>query len=139
MTKNNLCILPWIHLATMPTGEVRPCCIYKQNIKDNDQIISLSNNTLSQVWKSQYMKDLRKEFLNGDKPAGCSRCWDEETAGKTSKRLNDNKRFAHHFNSIDFQNPNPEFLTFLFRLSWLLIIMLSPHSWQNSCSFFVLF
>ena len=34
------------------------------------------------------MEDLRNKFKNGEKPSGCTNCWAEESAGKTSKRMN---------------------------------------------------
>ena len=34
------------------------------------------------------MEDLRTKFKNGERPDGCQSCWQEEDAGKTSKRQN---------------------------------------------------
>jgi sulfatase maturation enzyme AslB (radical SAM superfamily) len=34
------------------------------------------------------MADLRTQFRNGERPEGCQSCWQEEDAGKTSKRQN---------------------------------------------------
>ena len=34
------------------------------------------------------MDKLRQKFKNGERPSGCQSCWQEEDAGKTSKRQN---------------------------------------------------
>jgi MoaA/NifB/PqqE/SkfB family radical SAM enzyme len=49
----------------------------------------------------------------GNKPATCQRCWDEEAAGRTSKRINSRIRLKEYYNSIDFQNTNPNQLWFI--------------------------
>jgi MoaA/NifB/PqqE/SkfB family radical SAM enzyme len=59
------------------------------------------------------MQKLRREFLNGNKPETCQRCWDEEAAGRTSKRMNSRIRLKEYYNSIDFQNINPDQLWFI--------------------------
>jgi MoaA/NifB/PqqE/SkfB family radical SAM enzyme len=37
-------------------------------------------------WHSIELDELRQQFLRGEKPAACHRCWDEEQAGKRSLR-----------------------------------------------------
>jgi len=34
------------------------------------------------------MNSLREKFKKEERPAGCQSCWQEEDAGKTSKRQN---------------------------------------------------
>ena len=83
------CPLPWVGFSNDPDGSVRPCCIYKENIKDeNDNIFYIQNTSVKNIFHSEYMKKLRKEFKTGGKPSGCSTCWTDEENGYTSKRLN---------------------------------------------------
>jgi MoaA/NifB/PqqE/SkfB family radical SAM enzyme len=83
------CPLPWVGFSNDPDGSVRPCCIYKENIKDeNDNIFYIQNTSVKNIFHSEYMKKLRKEFKRGGKPSGCSTCWTDEENGYTSKRLN---------------------------------------------------
>ena len=51
------------------------------------------------------MNDLRAQFRNGEKPSGCSNCWAEESAGKTSKRMNSWFKMKK---SLENWNPNSE-------------------------------
>ena len=59
------------------------------------------------------MQILRRDFLYGHKPATCQRCWDEEAAGRTSKRINSKIRLKEYVDEIDFYNLNPDQLWFI--------------------------
>jgi MoaA/NifB/PqqE/SkfB family radical SAM enzyme len=59
------------------------------------------------------MQDLRKEFLAGGKPETCSRCWDEEAAGRVSKRTNSRIRLKEYYDGVDWANTDPDQLWFI--------------------------
>jgi len=82
--KTNVCPLPWTHLEIDVNGGASPCCLYKGNVPN----VKVYETGLKEIQKHQYMEDLRTQFKNGEKPIGCSNCWAEEDAGKTSKRMN---------------------------------------------------
>jgi len=82
--KTNVCPLPWTHLEVDVNGGASPCCLYKGSVPD----VKVYNESLTNIQKHQYMKDLRQQFKDGKRPAGCANCWAEEDAGKTSKRMN---------------------------------------------------
>lgn len=84
--KSNLCHLPWSSIETRRDGKYKPCCLYKNILKDNGIIYNTKEHTISDVINSPAMKNLREQFLNGEKPAGCESCWKEEQTGKISKR-----------------------------------------------------
>jgi MoaA/NifB/PqqE/SkfB family radical SAM enzyme len=109
-----ICMLPWISIETSPIGTARPCCLAKDEItKFDGSKYTLRENTLEEIYHSDYMQDLRKDFLAGNKPVTCQRCWDEEAAGRTSKRINSRIRLKEYYNSVDFQNTNPNQLWFI--------------------------
>lgn len=101
MKTNSLCVLPWVSLETTPLGAVKPCCLALENITDNGVEFSLSDTTLDQVFTSDYMKTLRQQFIDGEKPETCRRCWDEEAAGRTSKRMNSQLRLNQILRGMD--------------------------------------
>jgi len=101
------CILPWISIETTPTGKVRPCCLYTQELPD----IDLNTHTLQDAFESKPMRDLRRSFRRGEKPAGCERCWMEEDAGKKSKREYMLEKFKHE--PVDYSNNSGTSLKFL--------------------------
>jgi hypothetical protein len=39
------------------------------------------------AWNSNYMKNVRRQMLNGEKPPSCLKCYKEEAAGHNSKRM----------------------------------------------------
>ena len=107
-------MLPWISIETSPIGTARPCCLAIHEItKPDGTKYTLKENTLEEIYHSDYMQNLRTDFLAGDKPATCQRCWDEEAAGRTSKRINSRIRLKEYYNSVDFQNINPNQLWFI--------------------------
>jgi MoaA/NifB/PqqE/SkfB family radical SAM enzyme len=110
----NICVLPWVSVETSPLGEIRPCCLAKDPILDTDgNALHLSSTTLTAAYNSEYMRNLRQQFLQGSKPETCSRCWDEEAAGRTSKRMNSSKRLSHFIQSVDFTKLDSDNLIFL--------------------------
>jgi len=111
---DTLCILPWVSIETGPLGEIRPCCLARDPVTDDAGIpMHLNKHTLSEAYNSNYMKDLRQQFLNGSKPKSCDRCWDEEAAGRTSKRLNSKNRLKNMIKDMDFTHDTGNNLIFL--------------------------
>ena len=107
----SFCILPWISLESGAAGLVKPCCMYNINMtNENNQEFNLKTDTLDTAWNSEYYRNLRQQFLNGEKPKGCSRCWKEEASGKTSKRIRDNARFKHHITQDIIDHPQIKYL-----------------------------
>lgn len=82
-TKNNLCVIPWIHLNFEPNGKVVPCCLTSHH---NYFAGDLNKQTIYEVWNSNNMKTLRKQFLNNEKPDICATCFDRESITGESAR-----------------------------------------------------
>lgn len=114
MLPEKICMLPWISVETSPIGTVRPCCLATEEITKSDGTkYSLRENTLEEIYHSEYMQNLRKDFLAGNKPSTCQRCWNEEAAGRVSKRINSRVRLKEYYDSVDWSNINPNQLWFL--------------------------
>jgi MoaA/NifB/PqqE/SkfB family radical SAM enzyme len=109
-----MCMLPWVSIETSPVGSARPCCLAKDEIVDEaGNKYDMNQNTVTEIYNSKYMQDLRRSFRNGDKPATCTRCWEEEDAGRTSKRLHTLTRFKERYAEVDWENDKPNQLWFL--------------------------
>jgi len=90
------CVLPWVSLEASPIGTVRPCCLADDEIVDDaGNKFELTTATFDQVQQSQHMRSLRKQFLAGEKPQTCRKCWNEERGGRTSKRMHTLDRLKH--------------------------------------------
>ena len=84
----NFCIVPWFGVETTPVGTVRPCCIARDEITDDNGVaFNLHSSTFDQILNSRYMKELRQQFLDNARPETCNSCWNVEVAGHKSKRL----------------------------------------------------
>jgi len=93
---DRFCILPWISLEASPVGTVRPCCLAEEEIVDNyGDKFQLSTADFKEIQDSDYMCDLRSEFLFGLQPETCRKCWAVEDAGGTSKRMHTLDRLKH--------------------------------------------
>lgn len=114
MLPEKICMLPWISIETSPIGTARPCCLAKDEIRDEQgNKYTLKTATLEEIYHSNYMKNLRQEFLNGGQPKTCQRCWDEEAAGRVSKRINSRVRLKEYYDQVDWDNLNPNQLWFI--------------------------
>ena len=93
---DKFCVLPWVSLETSPIGTVRPCCLADDEITDDTgDKFDLNHASFPAIQNSKYMQTLRKEFLDGKQPQTCRRCWREERAGRTSKRMHTLDRLKH--------------------------------------------
>lgn len=92
------CVLPWIHFATRPNGDMRLCCNANSSGAGTDHEIGLVKNetgrpanfgreTPMSAWNNDYMKDVRLTMLEGKIPASCAKCHKEEFNGVASKRI----------------------------------------------------
>ena len=82
--KLNVCPLPWTHLEVDVNGGASPCCLYKGSVPG----VKVYEQSLKSIQDTEYMVKLRDQFRDGERPSGCQSCWQEEDAGKTSKRQN---------------------------------------------------
>ena len=90
------CVLPWISLEASPIGTVRPCCLADDELLDDaGNKFYLSAATFGEIQHSTDMTRLRQQFLAGEKPQTCRKCWREERAGRTSKRMHTLDRLKH--------------------------------------------
>lgn len=93
---DKFCVLPWISLETSPIGTVRPCCLAEEEITDDAGLkFDLNKASFNGIQNSGYMQDLRQQFLDKKQPQTCRKCWREERAGRTSKRLHTLDRLKH--------------------------------------------
>jgi MoaA/NifB/PqqE/SkfB family radical SAM enzyme len=109
-----ICMLPWVSIETSPIGTARPCCLAIDEItKPDGTKYDLNETNLTEIYKSKYMQQLRQQFRQGEKPATCNRCWDEEASGRTSKRQHSQIRLKHLADKVDYANDLPDQLWFV--------------------------
>jgi MoaA/NifB/PqqE/SkfB family radical SAM enzyme len=93
---DKFCVLPWISIEASPIGTVRPCCLADDEIlNDAGNKFELSTANFADIQNSNHMRSLREQFLAGQRPQTCRKCWNEERGGRTSKRMHTLDRLKH--------------------------------------------
>ena len=90
------CMFPWVHLKATPKGDVYPCCSNDYT----DPVGSTKTNTLTEIFNSDKMKELRLDMLNERPNKICDFCYKHEEAGPFSFRNYSKEQFASRFDEI---------------------------------------
>jgi len=89
------CKLCDIGIATQNGGSVAMCNLSKTQWRDHDnQVIHLNTHSLESAWASPTREEIATALKSGIQHSNCRDCWDEESAGKMSKRIESNNNFA---------------------------------------------
>ena len=102
------CTAPWTHTYVSPQGERRLCCASREEASFQKQYIdvgSINNSkfnpeTLDQHWNSEYMKDIRKRILAGEKIPQCDVCNNQILNLYTYKSYFTETLFPHKIDEI---------------------------------------
>ena len=88
LPSETFCILPWVHLSTRPDGSMRVCCtanassVGPTNDKEHGGMVGVLKDDMGRPnnlnitdfessWNSTYMRNVRQQMLNGEKPPSC--------------------------------------------------------------------
>lgn len=97
MPSNTFCSNPWRNLEINADGSVRPCCVWKDRLKDkNGNEFNVNQHTFDEIYNSAHLENLREELLNNKKPIECNQCWQEEAANITSLRQHTTPELYDH-------------------------------------------
>lgn len=100
------CPLPFVGIEADTMSDCKVCCLSTETLPG----IDLRKNTLSEAFHSPYMQEMRRRFLAGEQPKNCVRCWDEEDAGRTSKRMHSINKHKSVGISPSIKNPKMQTL-----------------------------
>ena len=78
------CIMPFSHITTKTTGEIKLCC-------RSHPLYNVNEKSLLEVWNSEKIKRIRKQMLSGERPPECEICYSLEDKNITSMRQRQNK------------------------------------------------
>jgi hypothetical protein len=104
----HFCVAPWTHTYVSPQGERRLCCASREEASFQKQYIDsgTDNNStfnpasLEEHWNSEYMKDIRKRILAGEKISQCDICNDQILNIHTYKKYFTETLFPHKIDEI---------------------------------------
>jgi len=102
------CTAPWTHTYVSPQGERRLCCASREDASFQKQYIDAGDKdntefdpiTLKEHWNSDYMKDIRKRMLAGEKLSQCDVCNNQVLNLHTYKNYFTNTLFPHKVQDI---------------------------------------
>lgn len=84
---STFCVYPWIEFLIGPTREARLCCVAGEVLSSKSCThYSMDDFSLSEIWNSEGMKDVRKRMLNSEKVKACKNCYYQESVGRLSDR-----------------------------------------------------
>ena len=108
------CILPWMHLATNASGNLRVCCNSipgKNNIvRAGGKPYHILDNDIETFWYSPTLTKIRHQLLNNEKPEMCERCFREESVGIRSARESANDRWMFDYEKTIVPKPNIRYM-----------------------------
>ena len=98
-TSTSFCVLPWMHVFADEGGAMYPCCrsvgTKKPNVDAQGRTYRIQDaGDLEAAWNSGYMRTLRRDMLEGRRPAPCSRCYMYDDLGMLSHRQEANGDYA---------------------------------------------
>jgi organic radical activating enzyme len=120
----SFCASPWNSLHEGPNGIVNTCCKTRWPIGKNTE------SSFEQMYNSDHAKSVRKEFLEGKKPAQCKECWVQEEAGNHSiNRIAANKMSTETVIADLVKNTDLDGTLHKHKPEWLDLL------WSNKCNF----
>ena len=81
--KDSFCPSPWFHTRINNSGNYEYC---RWAVKHDRQSLPSIRSHSPVYWFQYGMSEIRQQMLNGEKPSGCSECYQVEQHGKVSGR-----------------------------------------------------
>lgn len=101
------CAAPWTHTYVSPQGERRLCCASREEASFQKQYIDSGTAegkfepvSLEEHWNSDYMKDIRKRMLKGEKLSQCDVCNDQILNLHTYRKYFTETLFPHKVDDL---------------------------------------
>ena len=98
MEKSNLyCVLAHSGLGLHNSGRTYLCCHSRKYLENSsEEQLYLDSSTLEDAWNSPTRLEIQQALDNNIEHPNCQACWDDEHAGKSSRRIHFNKLFPEH-------------------------------------------
>lgn len=102
---SSFCIKAFKNIFILNDGTVKPCCLFKTQIKENGRLMTINEDKVTDIFNSPLMRSVRQSMINGDVIPDCEFCFAQESKGLLS--------FRKHYNDgwlKGWQNPVRETL-----------------------------
>jgi MoaA/NifB/PqqE/SkfB family radical SAM enzyme len=111
------CINVYKGLRYTNSGDVQFCCKSDMFLDDKDgNKAQIYTHTLEEAQNGNLAVEIREDLERGVKHKNCQKCWDEEEAGISSKRILDNQRAIRYWGEryLNDKVVSPEIVEFNF-------------------------
>ena len=92
--KHSWCVNADHAMSANNNGTTKICCMIH-----NREIMAVGSNTIEENFNKPKFIEIRQDLQNGKRHRDCRWCWEEEDAGRKSKRLRDNEKYISHINA----------------------------------------
>ena len=99
--KSTYCVNPYMNLSIHPKGIVKPCCMSTRELVTDSGKTTINTASILEFWNGKDRQQMINSLDIGIKIFDCKACWQEEDAGKESKRVRDNKIYANSITGND--------------------------------------
>jgi sulfatase maturation enzyme AslB (radical SAM superfamily) len=107
---NIFCNTPWYELHIYWDGSLGICCQESHKLyQDSDSKYNIANMTIAEWFDSEPVQNFRKSVLGDTQISACRKCYQEESAGNSSRRVRSNQKsviFQQAFADSFAQSPN---------------------------------
>src|SRR5258705_13668622 len=83
---NTFCALPFQHLCIGTEGTARMCCVTPDMVTEHGAPLSVTGNSMDEIWNSAYMRSARRAMLSGERVSACEVCYRSEAVTGQSYR-----------------------------------------------------
>lgn len=87
--KHSWCVNACHSMSGDNNGSTKICCM----IDTERDEMRLGVDSLDKHFNREFWNEIRNDLQNGKRHSACHRCWEEEDAGRDSKRVRDNHRY----------------------------------------------
>lgn len=108
MVSKTFCSVLWNHQMVDGTGRVKPCCRFLEEERPEEH--TLDNDSIQNIFDSDFQNDLRERVLRGERLEGCRRCYEEEDNNKKSLRMRLNEHPKVGAKNVDLKDYKLEYL-----------------------------
>lgn len=88
--KHSWCVNAFHSLSGDNNGATKICCMIDDPERDE---LRLGTDPLSKHFDRKFWNEIRNDLATGKRHSACHRCFEEEDAGRKSKRVRDNERY----------------------------------------------
>lgn len=107
------CSQAWNHQFVGPGGRSKPCCRFRwPEVPKTNHLDHYDR--LEDLFKDQFMTEVREKMTKGEELDGCRRCYDEEKAGKRQSLRQYYNKHTHINEELDTDNPQIAYLELSF-------------------------